>query len=469
VVIAITSETHDMQDELNLVWKHLLPAFKPGKLAPDARAQKELRTRLAALALPNDKGIANEDLEKSISGKEYAIVSADRMLRAFRFDFNGGLCRLTCTTDSLIHDFEFGAGRWVSGETAKFGPALTARQKANRLGLPLFKIEGSYRWKDAANLELTLRYIESPHKETLRFSFGDPYATLEIVSSIPGSLSFRPYKAFEKPLRVNPPRLIVRGDDMGFSHSANAALITSYREGIETSIEVIVPSPWFPEAVRMLRENPRVDVGLHFAITSEWDNVKWRPLTEVPSLQNADGYFYPMLFPNKNYPKQSVMENAWKIEDVEKEMRAQIELARKHIPRLSHVSGHMGSTMSAFSPEVKALAERISKEYNLPFVDLGPGSSDINYVGLDLRSKTLEEQTQAFIDMLNKLEEGKTYVYVEHPGLDDPELRAIYHLGYEDVAQGRQDVTSVFTSEKVKEAIVRKGIQLVSYKEVLAR
>jgi CubicO group peptidase (beta-lactamase class C family) len=48
VVIAITSETHDMQDELNLVWKHLLPAFKPGKLAPDARAQKELRTRLAA-------------------------------------------------------------------------------------------------------------------------------------------------------------------------------------------------------------------------------------------------------------------------------------------------------------------------------------------------------------------------------------------------------------------------------------
>jgi CubicO group peptidase (beta-lactamase class C family) len=121
VVIAITSETHDMQDELNLVWKHLLPAFKPGKLAPDARAQKELRTRLAALALPNDKGIANEDLEKSISGKEYAIVSADRMLRSFRFDFNGGLCRLTCTTDSLIHDFEFGAGRWVSGETAKFG------------------------------------------------------------------------------------------------------------------------------------------------------------------------------------------------------------------------------------------------------------------------------------------------------------------------------------------------------------
>jgi hypothetical protein len=40
-------------------------------------------------------------------------------------------------------------------------------------------------------------------------------------------------------------------------------------------------------------------------------------------------------------------------------------------------------------------------------------------------------------------------------------------FGYEDVAQGRQDVTTIFMSEKVKEAIIRKGIQLVSYKDVL--
>ena len=69
--------------------------------------------------------------------------------------------------------------------------------------------------------------------------------------------------------------------------------------------------------------------------------------------------------------------------------------------------------------------------------------------------------------MLDKLETGKTYVYVEHPGLDNAELRAISHIGYEDVAQGRQDVTTILTSEKVKEAIVRKGIKLVSYAEVL--
>src|SRR5688500_8239721 len=94
------------------------------------------------------------------------------------------------------------------------------------------------------------------------------------------------------------PRLIVRGDDMGYSHAGNEAILKCSREGIQTSIEVIVPSPWFPEAVKMLEEIPDVDVGIHLAITSEWDNVKWRPLTECPSLTDADGYFYPMVSSN---------------------------------------------------------------------------------------------------------------------------------------------------------------------------
>lgn len=124
-------------------------------------------------------------------------------------------------------------------------------------------------------------------------------------------------------------RLIVRGDDMGYTHSGNEALIKSYTEGIETSIEVIVPSPWFPEAVKLLDQNPGVDVGIHLALTSEWDNVKWRPLSDCRSLKDSNGYFYPMVFANKNYPGQSITENQWKIADVEKEFRAQIELALK--------------------------------------------------------------------------------------------------------------------------------------------
>ncbi len=50
-------------------------------------------------------------------------------------------------------------------------------------------------------------------------------------------------------LFAQPPRLVVRGDDMGYTHSGNVALLKSFTDGIEQSIEVIVPSPWFPEAV----------------------------------------------------------------------------------------------------------------------------------------------------------------------------------------------------------------------------
>jgi hypothetical protein len=126
----------------------------------------------------------------------------------------------------------------------------------------------------------------------------------------------------------------------------------------------------------------------------------------------------------------------------------------------------MNST--AFTPEVKAMAESVAKEYNLPMVDVGKNSNiSVTYTRFDFNGKTTDERIDGFIAMLDKLEDGKTYVFVEHPGLDNDELKAIYHIGYEDVAKGRQDVTNIFTSEKVKEAIIRKGVQLVSYKDIL--
>src|SRR6185295_2709778 len=157
-----------------------------------------------------------------------------------------------------------------------------------------------------------------------------------------------------------PIRLIVRGDGMGFTHSGNEALIRSYVQGIESSIEVIVPSPWFPEAVKMLKQNPGIDVGIHLALTSEWENVKWRPMTSCTSLVDSNGYFFPMVYPNKNYPGQSIKESHWNITDVEKEFRAQIEEGLKMIPRISHVSSHMGCT--GITEEVKALTRRLARE-----------------------------------------------------------------------------------------------------------
>ena len=48
-------------------------------------------------------------------------------------------------------------------------------------------------------------------------------------------------------------RLIVKGDDMAAGHGINVATIDAYQRGILTTTNVIVPGPWFPEAVRMLK------------------------------------------------------------------------------------------------------------------------------------------------------------------------------------------------------------------------
>lgn len=265
--------------------------------------------------------------------------------------------------------------------------------------------------------------------------------------------------AFQCATAQQAPRLIIRADDMGFSHSGNEALIKTYKEGITQSIEVIVPSPWFPEAVKMLEENPGVDVGIHLAITSEWDNVKWRPVANVPSLTDEDGYFYPMIWPNKNYPNRALLQNKYKPEDIEKEFRAQIELAIRKIPRISHVSGHMGCTN--INDTVRNIVEKLAKEYNL-HVDM----SAVKSARFEGPHKTSAEKKKSFIAMLNKLQPGNTYLFVEHPGLNDAELQAIHHIGYENVAEDRQGVTDILTDKEIMAIIKEKGIELISYKDL---
>ena len=257
--------------------------------------------------------------------------------------------------------------------------------------------------------------------------------------------------------------LVVRIDDMGALHSVNEASIDVYKNGIAQSVEVLAVGAWFPEAAKMLKENPGLDVGVHLAITSEWENVKWRPLTQCPSLVDENGYFYPMMGPNPAYPGQSVMENManFDIEEIEKEFRAQIELALKNIPQVTHISGHMMST--AFNPQVMEVVQKLSEEYNLPSIDRGEAFKQYNfsYTGYDGPRATAEEKIASFIKALEKMEEGKRYIFVDHPAYNDSEMQTVMHVGYENVAVDRQGVTDLLKSEEVLKVIQERGIKLI--------
>jgi chitin disaccharide deacetylase len=253
-------------------------------------------------------------------------------------------------------------------------------------------------------------------------------------------------------------RLIVRADDIGSSHAANVACIRSYLEGVARSVEVMVPCPWFNEAVELLNANPAYDVGVHLTLTSEWSNFKWRPLTHCPSLVDDRGNFYAMVWPNADIgPNYSIREANPKIDEVERELRAQIELALRTIKSVTHLSSHMGFTGA--SPDIAAVVDRLAAEYKLPARI--EGAQGVRMA----RAKTPEEKVTAFVKMLETLEAG-LWMFIEHPGLDVPEMRAIGHKGYEDVAADRQGVTDMFTSPRAREVVERRHIRLVSYGDV---
>ncbi|MBC8472649.1 MAG: polysaccharide deacetylase family protein [Planctomycetes bacterium] len=254
--------------------------------------------------------------------------------------------------------------------------------------------------------------------------------------------------------------LIVRGDDIGSSHAANVACIQSYKEGIMKTVELMVPCGWFPEAVKLLNENPGLDVGVHITLTSEWENIKWRPLTKAPGLTDADGYFYPTIWRRKDSPPGTALkEAAWKIEEIEKEMRAQIELAKRKVPHVSHLTCHMGC--SGWDPKVREVYLRLAKEYNLDI-----STSDYGIKGFGgLKGVTAKERIKSFIQNLEGLKPG-TYLFVEHPGLDTLEMSAIGHKGYYNVAEDRDAVTEIFISPDVKRTINKLGIKLISYADL---
>ena len=67
--------------------------------------------------------------------------------------------------------------------------------------------------------------------------------------------------------------------------------------------------------------------------------------------------------------------------------------------------------------------------------------------------------------MIDSLVPG-TYLFVDHPALDTPEMRAIGHVGYEGVAVDRQGVTDAWTSATVKDVVRRRGVELIGYRDL---
>lgn len=182
-VIAITSETGDMQDELNLVWEHLLPAMQVDRSTLNRNDAAVLKMRLTSLKLPLPKKTDTAFANLPLSGRKFKMESNSKNIGSISFNEKGGVITLGFKTNKDSYSFNFGFGKWIEGKTTMLGPSLVAEGKGHFAGLPPSQIAGSYAWKGNSTLEMQLRYIDSPHTLVMTYHFDENKISVDLHDS----------------------------------------------------------------------------------------------------------------------------------------------------------------------------------------------------------------------------------------------------------------------------------------------
>lgn len=257
---------------------------------------------------------------------------------------------------------------------------------------------------------------------------------------------------------TNAPRLIIRTDDIGFCHGANMAFKRIAEQGMVTSVSVIVNTPWLDEAVEILKQHPEISVGVHLALNSEWKEYKWGPVTphdQVPSLVDPFGKFYGT--------RKELFSHRPKLSEVAKELRAQIDLAKKKGLKISYIDNHMGTAISTL--EFQEEMEKIAKEYQIG-ISRYFGEQEVRNV----YAVTPEEKLPQAIKNLDSVTNDGLYLLVCHVGTNDPEMQAMTDLNLfapKNMSRHRQAEADVLCSPDFKAALQAKGVQLVGYEAIL--
>jgi predicted glycoside hydrolase/deacetylase ChbG (UPF0249 family) len=266
-------------------------------------------------------------------------------------------------------------------------------------------------------------------------------------------------------------RLIVRGDDFGYTHASNQALEPAFDRGIMTSASVLVPGPWLAETARILREHPEWSAGVHLTITSEWNTLRWPPVSPaaaVPSLVAPDGFLWafgyrspkPADWPSNGAPWAT---HAPDPADVEREFRAQIDRALALGVKLDYIDCHMGM---ACREDLIPITRKLAQEYCLGISSVGMFGEQ--RFAVKAEANTPEALTAALLAALENLTPG-LYLYVDHPAVATPELRAVDTNDGERWSDIRSSVLAAWTNPRVVALVKARDIELTPMRRLFDR
>ena len=255
-----------------------------------------------------------------------------------------------------------------------------------------------------------------------------------------------------------PKQLLIRCDDVGMSHTVNAAVRELIETGVPFSTSVMIACPWYLEAVEILKANPQIGVGIHLTLNSEWKDYKWGPVigaAKVPSLVDANGHFFAS--------EAEFAANNVDLDEVEMELRAQIERALTAGLRVDYLDYHMLTAVS--TPELRAIVERLADEYGFGL------SRYFGEASVSIWDADPENKLSSLLDHIRNVQPGLNLLVI-HLGMETPEMSAMVDMNNENdpyrVAVHRQAELEAITSPAFRAAIENAGIELLTYKNIVS-
>ncbi|HYI61255.1 MAG TPA: polysaccharide deacetylase family protein [Acidimicrobiales bacterium] len=252
--------------------------------------------------------------------------------------------------------------------------------------------------------------------------------------------------------------VIINCDDLGSSQAANEGVYRALRDGLATSATLMVPCPWSRAAAAGYRGE---DVGVHLTLNAEYDLYRWGPITQAPSLLDGDGGF----------PR--TVTDAWDhadLDEVRRELRAQVERAILWGFDVTHLDSHMGTLQ--LRAEFFDIYLDLAVEFGLPL--RLSGASTESLIGFPFRDLAAREGvvfTDHFVYVngvgsrasleaaVASLPPGVTEMYV-HPAVDTPELRAFCP----DWESRVDDLALVCDDGPLRDALAAEGVHLVGFR-----
>ena len=275
--------------------------------------------------------------------------------------------------------------------------------------------------------------------------------------------------------------VILHVDDVGMSHASNLGAIQALEKGVANSWAIMMPCSWVPEIAEYLVHHPDVDSGVHLTMNSEWKPYRWGPVAgknAVPGLTDPQGCLW-----------QSSVQVAQKAtaDEVEREIRAQVDRAEGLGIPITHIDSHMG-TLFARADFFERYA-RVGMEKGIPILAVGghmthtriengeavtklkPWIKRIWNAGLpvldDLHTGTYgwppAEKTARLIELLRSLKPGVTEIHF-HASQPTDEFPLITGS-----SESRRADLNALTDPNVRRTLQEKGILLTTWRELKER